>query len=137
MYLEFTKTIEGTPRPKRAYDNDAGLDLVAMKGRKVMEGLYEFDTGIAVAIPVGHVGLLFPRSSISGTGATLANSVGVIDSGYRGSIKVCFYADHAPYANGDKIAQLVIVPIVVPALREVDGLSLTSRSTGAFGSSGK
>lgn len=137
MIFEFRKTIQGTPRPKRAYDNDAGLDLVAMAARKVIEGLYEYDTGIAIAIPVGYAGLLFPRSSVSNTGASLANSVGVIDAGFRDSIKVRFYAETAPYSLGERVAQLLIVPIMTPALKEVGELSETSRGTAGFGSSGK
>jgi dUTP pyrophosphatase len=137
MTLKYTKTISDTPTPRRAYPGDAGLDLVAMAGHKVMEGLYEYDVGVAFAIPEGYVGILAPRSSVSGTGASLANSIGIIDEKFRGSIKVRFYADHAPYSLGDRIAQLVLVPFISPRLECVNSLDETTRSTGAFGSSGK
>lgn len=144
--------------PKYAKDGDAGLDLTAVgykegckteikllngweskivEKREVDKILYkEYDTGIAVEIPEGHVGLVFPRSSISKTEATLANSVGVVDSNYRGSIKLRFYCDHCPYEIGDRVGQLIIMPYPQIEFEEVEELSDTERGSGGFGSSG-
>lgn len=139
--------------PKYAKDGDAGLDLVAISYKANPEhGYIEYGTGLAIEIPKGYVGYVFPRSSISKIGSTLANSVGVIDSGYRGEIKVRMKPDtssifasmhedvangyiHNTYEIGDKIAQLVIMPIPTIELEEVDVLSDSERGDGGFGSS--
>lgn len=125
--------------PKYAKEGDAGLDLVAIS--KFDDWKYtEYNTGLAVQIPKGYVGLLFPRSSISNTVQFLANSVGVIDSGYTGEIKFRFRNldknSFSTYKVGDKIGQLVIVPCPQIELKEVDTLNDTERGTDGFGSSG-
>jgi dUTP pyrophosphatase len=98
----------------------------------------EYGTGLAVEIPEGHVGLLFPRSSISNSGLILTNSVGVIDSGYRGEIKFRFkhIPDTAYYKPGDRIGQLIVMPYPEIDFQEVEELSSTERGEGGFGSSG-
>jgi dUTP pyrophosphatase len=121
--------------PTKAYPGDAGFDLYAMT--KSEKGIVqEYDTGVSIAIPSGYVGLLFSRSSIINKDLTLKNCVGVIDSGYRGSIKVVFTkSGEKDYSVGDKVAQLVIVPI--PAVDLVVGeLPPSLRSNQSFGSSG-
>lgn len=135
--VKFTKLIDTAHRPKKVHPSDAGFDLVAASAIKLRDGLYEYGTGLAIQLPSQHCALLMPRSSISQTNATLANSVGLIDADYRGEIKVRFYANQAPYLVGDRIAQLVILPIPYVVLHEVDELEQTTRGTGAFGSTGK
>ena len=98
----------------------------------------EASTGIALEIPEGYVGLVFPRSSISNTRHMLRNSVGVIDSGYRGEIKLRFSVDDSDkkYKIGDKIGQIVFVEIPQVTLVEASELDSSERATGGFGSTG-
>jgi len=126
--------------PEYAKKGDAGLDLVAVS--KVETALYiEYDTGLGFEIPTGYVGLIFPRSSISKYHLNLANSVGVIDSGYRASVTVRFKKTlDKPWENlynvDDRVAQLIILPYPEIEFEEVTDLSETERGTGGFGSSG-
>lgn len=118
---------------------DAGMDLTSVSSNIVNEkdhGYIEYDTGLAMEIPENHVGLIFPRSSISKTGLILANAVGILDSGYRGSIKCRFKAipNSIVYNDGDRIAQLMILPYPTVTFEEVKELSETSRGEGGFGS---
>lgn len=142
--------------PTYAKPGDAGMDLVAIddgdyKSERIDfqddDGFFNwqevwyvsYKTGIALEIPQGYVGLIFPRSSISKTDLTLANSVGVIDSGYRGEISFRFKTTHGnpvKYKKGDKIGQLVVMSYPKVTLVEVEELSDTERGTGGFGSSG-
>jgi dUTP pyrophosphatase len=140
MKVRFKKLSEKAVTPKYAKPGDAGMDMVATSLVK-SEVFYEYGTDIAVEIPEGYVGLLFPRSSISKTKQILANHVGVVDSGYRGEIKFRFkkldWDNGEVYEIGDKIGQLVIIPYPTIELEEVSELSETNRGNGAFGSSGK
>ncbi len=98
-----------------------------------------YGTGLSIEIPEGYVGLIFPRSSICKTTMTLTNSVGVIDSGYRGELKAIFRLTgphEMDYKIGDRIGQLMIVPIPTVEIEEVTELSTSIRGTGGFGSSG-
>ena len=137
--------------PSYAKAGDAGMDMVAIDSTISEDGLYvEYGTGIAVEVPEGYVGLIFPRSSVSKTTMILSNHVGVIDSGYRGEIKFRFkdlnmqqdfdgswYCDETVYEVGNKIGQLVILPYPQIELVEATELSDTDRGEGGFGSSGK
>lgn len=127
--------------PQQATPGSAGMDLVATDKKAVlgMTAYMEYKTGLAIEIPPGYVGLLFPRSSISNTSLTLANSVGVIDSDYRGEISFRFKALGAgkPYEVGDRIGQLVIVPVVSLQVEEATELDETERGEGSYGSTGK
>ena len=133
--------------PTRSNPTDAGLDLRASDGKFINPATPTLiDTGVAVQIPVGFVGLVFSRSGLAKHGVTLSNSVGVIDSDYRGNIMVsmmCNAENSADIfiAKGDRIAQLVILPIVLPQVWVVDEDDEewlnTSRGTGGFGSTGK
>lgn len=127
--------------PSYAKPGDAGMDLTAVSKVWSYDGYYEYDTGLEFEIPEGFVGLIFPRSSIYKTGLTLSNSVGVIDSGYRGSVKAKFYYDDYDDCNsyeiGDRVCQLIIMPYPQIEFKEVDELSKTVRGDGGFGSSGK
>ena len=127
--------------PTRAHPTDAGLDLHAAETTPIAPRVVTLvPTGIAVAIPTGHVGLLVARSSLAvKQSMTLANGVGVIDSDYRGEIKVpivpldgCRNLIHA----GTRIAQLIVLPIALPRLDVVAHLHVTDRYYDGFGSTG-
>lgn len=129
--------------PSYAKDGDAGMDLTATSIVET-EDYVQYGTGLSVEIPEGYVGLIFPRSSISKISLVQANSVGVVDSGYRGEILVRFkrilnpitnlYFPH--YSVLERIAQLIIIPYPQIELEEVEELSLTERGSGGFGHSG-
>ena len=128
--------------PKTANIGDAGFDLKATAITYPSEGVgvfIEVCTGLSFEIPSGYVGLVFPRSSISNTKHFLRNSVGVIDSGYRGEIKLRFSMDdsNTAYQIGDKVGQIVFLKLPKVNLVQSEDLSLTSRNTGGFGSSGQ
>ena len=127
--------------PTRAHPTDAGLDLAASETTHIAPGVVTLvPTGIEVAIPEGHVGLLAARSSLAVKKAmTLANGVGVIDSDYRGEIKIPIIpldGCHNLIQAGQKIAQLIIIPIALPTVEVVADLDETTRNTGSFGSTG-
>lgn len=126
--------------PKYSKAGDAGLDLTAtsIDTSKAPEEYIEYGTGLSFEIPDGYVGLIFPRSSVSTKDLMLANSVGVIDSGYRGEVKFRFRTrGGAEYCIGDKIGQMIILPYPKVQLVEVDELSSSERGTGGYGSTGK
>jgi dUTP pyrophosphatase len=144
LTVKFRKLVSEAVTPQYAQDGDAGMDLTATSFR-VTDTFMEYGTGIAVEIPHGHVGLLFPRSSItkSAPGVSLKNSVGVIDSNYRGEILIRF---ELPYSAdmggtipvvGDKVAQLLIIPYPTVHMEEVRELSDSNRGRGGFGSTDK
>jgi dUTP pyrophosphatase len=128
--------------PSRAYDRDAGFDLHALEGAVLAPGARAtVPTGIAVELPEGHAGLVLPRSGLAARhGVALVNAPGLIDSGYRGEIRVLLLNTDREIAfeleSGDRIAQLVIVRHETPAIVEVDELSESDRGRGGFGSSG-
>ena len=127
--------------PTYAKSGDAGMDFVATK--VISEETYSitYGTDIAMEIPEGFVGLVFPRSSIRKYELNLSNSVGVIDSGYRGELQATFRKTHGDssemYNVGDKIFQMIIIPYPQIQFEETDELSDTERGEGGFGSSGK
>lgn len=131
--------------PTRANPTDAGLDLRSVGERIIPYNTRTLvDTGVSVKIPEGFVGLLFPRSSLSKAGIVLTNSVGVVDAAYRGNILAslsCTNERGALIQAGERIVQLVIVPIVIPELEVFTGTHEewvdTARGLGGFGSSGK
>lgn len=140
LLLKFKRLSQAAVIPTRANLWDAGLDLIAT--RVINDKLEQiiFGTDLAVEIPDGYVGLIFPRSSIRKTDYMLANSVGVIDSGYRGEIQVTFNRitfEYGEYSIGDKIAQLVVVPVLILNPTEVTELSSSDRGENGHGSSGK
>ena len=131
--------------PKYAKPGDAGLDLYAVDVKPHVDSLTGettkiiVDSGLAFEIPEGFVGLVFPRSSIQSTGLRMSNCVGVIDSGYRGSVKTVFDIKDSSltyYEVGDRFAQIMIIPYPPVELQEVDELSSTDRGEGGFGSTG-
>jgi len=136
LEVNYVKLNKSAVVPSYNSIGDAGLDMTAISVRHA-NGFIEYDTGLAIEIPDGFVGLLFPRSSISKYGLILANSVGVIDSTYRGAIKFRFKQTGDPiYDIGDKIGQLMIIPYPTITLKEVEHLSDSERGSGGFGSSG-
>lgn len=132
----------GIPVPSRAHPDDAGVDLcttqdvVLEPGERVLVG-----TGIAVALPIGTVGLIHPRSGLAAkTGLSVVNTPGTVDAGYRGEIKVCLI-NHDPRESielrrGDRIAQLLVQRVELVDFVEVDELDDTPRGAGGYGSSG-
>lgn len=142
LHIEAVRLNPALPLPKYAKEGDAGLDL-----RSTIEVTIQpqqrvlIPCGIAVAIPAGYAGLVLPRSGLGAKhGITLANSVGLIDSGYRGELKVPLLNTdvHEAFhvAQGDRIAQLVIIETPQVCLVEVEQLNITSRGSSGFGSSG-
>ena len=128
--------------PSYAKAGDAGMDLTATAMEKDSHGNITYSIGLAIEIPEGHVGLIFPRSSNSKTDLYLTNHVGVIDSGYRGEIMFKFrpvngLLNATIYHPGDRIGQLLILPYPLVELVESAELSDTARGDGGFGSSGK
>ncbi|WP_406282028.1 dUTP diphosphatase [Nocardia sp. NBC_00881] len=132
----------GIPVPTRAHDGDAGVDLCTTQdvilepGERMLVG-----TGVAVALPVGTVGLIHPRSGLAAkTGLSVVNTPGTVDAGYRGEIKVCLI-NHDPRTpielrRGDRIAQLLVQRVELVDFVEVDSLDETTRGAGGHGSSG-
>ncbi len=129
--------------PTRAHPDDAGLDLYANEPIELKPGQRAMvSTGIAVEIPSGYAGLVMPRSGNAAKyGIALVNAPGLIDAGYRGELKVLLLNTDATETfaagPGDRIAQLVLTPIITPAVVEVDALSEHVRGSGGFGSSGR
>ncbi|MGQ4614967.1 dUTP diphosphatase [Nocardia sp. R7R-8] len=132
----------GIPLPTRAHAGDAGVDLCTTQdvilepGQRVLVG-----TGVAVALPVGTVGLIHPRSGLAAkAGLSVVNTPGTVDAGYRGEIKVCLI-NHDPRTpielrRGDRIAQLLVQRVELVDFVEVDSLDETTRGAGGYGSSG-
>jgi dUTP pyrophosphatase len=141
MKIHFKKLDSKAQKPKFGKPGDAGADLVATSVDLSRDGQVVYGTGIAVEIPEGMVGLVFPRSSVRNYNLSMANSVGVIDSGYRGEIMVTFNfnsrtPDNTIYQVSDRIAQLLIIPVPLIQYKEVDELSETQRGTDGHGSTG-
>jgi len=153
MKLKIKKLNENAVIPKYAKQGDAGLDLTCTEiefDNRTNTIIYK--TGLAIEIPEGYVGLLFPRSSIYKTVLNLTNSVGVIDSGYRGEIMMRFIDNFSPEENpekrfkrfskefyqvGDRIGQLILFPYPQLVIEEVEKLTETERGNNGFGSTGK
>jgi dUTP pyrophosphatase len=160
MKVKIKKLAENAVIPKYSKPGDAGLDLVATS-YKQEGGNFVYGTGLSVEIPKGHVGLIFPRSSICNTALVMSNSVGVIDSGYRGEIMLKFFTPLEYYMDegipkafceyedleegspldiynvGDRIGQLIIMPYPQIQFEESEELSDTERGKGGYGSTGK
>ncbi len=153
MQVKIKKLNSNAVIPTYAKDGDAGMDLVATEILKDTPEQITYGMGIALEIPKGFVGLVFPRSSIRKTGLQLSNSVGVIDSGYRGEIQATFnkvfgsermydemkvkeIQPNEYYKVGDRIAQIMIIPHPDIQFEEADELSDTERGEGGFGSTG-
>ncbi len=148
MKVKIKKLDERAVVPSYSKKGDAGLDFTAVNISKDNVGNITYHTGLAVAIPDGYVGLLFPRSSISKKQQFLTNCVGVIDSGYRGEIMAKFKPvmgtydtilelfESNEYQVGDRIVQMIIIPYPQIEFEEVAELSETERGYGGFGHTG-
>jgi dUTP pyrophosphatase len=129
--------------PARTHPGDAGLDLYAAEQASIAAGeRASVGTGIAVAIPEGHAGLVLPRSGLAARhGITLPNAPGLIDAGYRGELRVLLLntdpSGSFEVAPGDRIAQLVVTPVAEAVPVEVEALEETARGLAGFGSSGR
>jgi dUTP pyrophosphatase len=143
MRLAFARLAEGAVAPAQAHDDDAGYDLHANEAVTLGPGeRAAVGTGIAVAIPAGHAGLVVPRSGLAlRHGIGVVNAPGVIDAGYRGELKVLLLNTDRdePFEvrPGDRIAQLLLVAVAHPELIELDSLNETLRGVGGFGSTGR
>lgn len=158
MKVKVKKLSENAVLPKKAHKTDAGFDLVATSREFDKDGNIVYGTGLAFEIPEGYVGYLFPRSSVSKKDVMLANAVGVIDAGYRGEVTAKFKpmpraretyskidGEHEysfklfgkDYKVGERIAQLIIMPLPEVELEEADELSESDRGKGGYGSTGK
>lgn len=144
MNLKYKKLTPESVTPSYMKDGDAGLDLTATT--IVKDSLFEvwYNTDIAIEIPKGHFGMLVPRSSITNDASLMmSNSLGIIDAGFRGGIQVRFnrtlkgFFNRKKYDEGDRIAQLIIVPFKTALLEPFLFLSKTNRGTGGYGSTNK
>jgi dUTP diphosphatase len=143
VQLPVAKLKDEAKLPTRAHGGDAGLDLYACEAGHIGPGeRWGIGTGIAVEIPAGHAGLVLPRSGLAREhGIALVNSPGLIDSGYRGELRVLLLntdpAETFRVEAGDRIAQLVLVPIALADAVEAPSLADSARGDGGFGSSGR
>lgn len=143
MTLQFARLCAAARAPERAHPGDAGYDLFAAEAVAIEPGRRaSVGTGVAVAIPDGCAGLVLPRSGLAARhGITLANAPGLIDSGYRGELRVLLLNTDPQsafdVAIGDRVAQLVVVRVEAPEPEERDALDATARGAGGFGSTGR
>ena len=137
MKIKIKKIHPESKIPKYAKQGDAGMDLTATDFEFIDNEHVKYDFGISIEIPAGYVGLIFPRSSIYKQRQILSNSVGVIDSGYRGQISAVMIGNaQSRYKVGERIAQLIIMPYPKIEFEEVEELSDSERGTGGYGSTG-
>jgi dUTP pyrophosphatase len=140
MQLKFKRLHPNAVLPSHKNTGDAGMDLTACKIRKDIDDLETHYYGVSIEIPEGHVGLIFPRSSIRNYDVRLSNAVGVIDSGYRGELMAVFDIKEGlrlEYKAGERTAQLVVIPYCHCNTEWADELSDTERGTGGYGSTGQ
>ena len=139
MKIKIKKLHKDSKIPKYAKQGDAGMDLTAVSFEFLDQDHVKYNFGIAVEIPEGYVGLVFPRSSVYKQGQLLSNSVGVIDSGFRGEISAVMLGNayEKRYQIGERAAQLIIIPYPQIEFEDVDELNETERGTNGYGSSGK
>lgn len=140
MELSVKKIYKNAKLPTYAHEGDAGMDLYTVEDVVVKaQSHVSINTGIAMEIPTGYVGLVCGKSGLASKYG-LMKSAGVIDSGYRGEIRVVIVnttGKDYKFESGDKIAQMLIVPYIVPTLVEVEDLTETERNTRGFGSTGR
>ena len=138
MKIKIKKLSENAVIPKYAMHGDAGMDLTVTDIEILDRYHVKYKFGIAIEIPLGYVGLVFPRSSIYKQGQILTNSVGVIDSGYRGEICAVMMGNNSDlsYKVGDRAAQIMIIPYPQIEFEESNDLSESERGSGGHGSTG-
>lgn len=138
MKVRIKRLHENAVIPAKAYPSDAGFDLTAVSVRYDEFGNLVYGTGLAFEIPEGFVGLVFPRSSNFKKDLRLTNSVGVVDSHYRGEVTFKYRPSGGKiYSVGDRIGQMIIMPYPEIQFEEADELSETDRGRQGYGSSGK
>lgn len=143
MIVRFRRLSDSARPPTRAHDGDAGYDLHAAEAAALGPGeRASVGTGIAVAIPEGHAGLVLPRSGLASRhGISVVNAPGLIDAGYRGELRVLLLNTDRERSfevvAGDRIAQLLVVRVEGPQLEEAPELDETGRGGGGFGSTGR
>lgn len=139
MIVKFKKLNKDAKAPFKKNVGDAGFDLTAVRTSFDAHGNLVCHTGLAVEIPEGYVGLVFPRSSCSSMNIIMANCVGVIDSGYRGEITAKFklLSMDGIYKPGERCCQIIIIPYPKIDFAETDELSSSDRGIGGYGSTGK
>lgn len=137
MNIKIKKLNPEAKIPHYANIGDAGMDIYATSKEEKAKFI-EYGTGLSFELPEDYMMLVFPRSSLSNKDLILTNHVGILDSGYRGELKLRYrkIGDDI-YDVGDKIGQIVVVPFPKVEFEEVDELSDTSRGNGGFGSTGK
>ena len=142
MIVEFTRLSETARAPEQAHEQDAGYDLFASEASRLEPGeRASVGTGVAVAIPEGHAGLVLPRSGLAARhGIALVNAPGLIDAGYRGEVRILLLNTDQEQAfeidAGDRIAQLLVTRVERAEFVESDALSETVRGEAGFGSTG-
>lgn len=141
MEILLKRLDDGLPIPRHAHEGDGGVDLYARGTVRLEPGERALvPTGVAIAVPIGYAGLVTPRSGLAARlGIGVVNAPGLVDSGYRGEINVVLVnhgSDVVELNRGDRIAQLVVVPVVEQHLVEVDELPPSTRGKGGFGSTG-
>jgi len=137
MKIKIKKLVPEAKVPAYARPGDAGMDVYAVSKNET-DKFVEYGTGLAFEIPSDHVLLVFPRSSVSNTHLQMANSVGVLDSGYRGELKLRFRKNGPEdYNIGDRVGQIIVLPFPLVEFEETDQLAESSRGEGGFGSSGR
>lgn len=150
MEVKIKKLYKDSRIPTKAHTTDAGYDLYAHSKSYDYDGNVVYGSGVAMEIPKGYVGLIFPRSSNAQKDLLLSNSVGVIDSGYRGEISFKFKPSNViekpdlayipemirKYDVNERIGQIIIMPYPEIEFAEVEELSASDRGTGGYGSSG-
>lgn len=141
MFLQWKRIDENAHVPTRAHETDAGYDLYASESCVIEPGeIRMVGCGFAMVIPAGHGGFVLPRSGLAAKhGVTVINAPGLIDSGYRGEVKVAL-VNHGAKAHeiavGDRIAQLVVQAVAAVVFEEVDELPSSDRGVGGFASTG-
>lgn len=140
MKIKIKKLDQDAKIPEYAHPGDAGFDLFSVKNLIIPAGGREkVATGLIMEIPDGYVGLIWDKSGLSANHG-LKTIAGVVDSGYRGEVLVAIWntsdKDYE-FKKGDKVAQMLIQPVIFPEIEEIDNLSETSRGDGGFGSTGK
>ena len=136
MKIKVKKLNSDAVLPKYAKAGDAGMDIYAVSKNET-EKYIEYGTGLSFELPSGFMMLLYPRSSVSNMDLVMANSVGVLDAGYRGELKVRFRKNGpADYNVGDRVAQIIIMPFPEIDFEETDKLTPSERGESGFGSTG-
>ena len=139
MKIKVKRLNELAMLPTKAHATDAGFDLYATSRTYDNDNNVVYGCGLAFEIPEGYMGLVFPRSSNAKKSLLLSNSVGVIDSGYRGEVTAKFKKIYLgkEYKIGERFAQLIVMPIPAVEFEEAEELSESERGVGGYGSSGK